>query len=354
MLHLPRTQDYEYLTTVGEGAYSVVYKCRDKRNGQVVAVKSFKQAHELKEVGRCPLWRNRAHYWGRLASVAPLHHMRCGRGRLPPAGAAHGSTFSCCSWRCAVSCPPPIARQPRHSWQAFERMAGEPWCGSREGTGETAWFVHDNAEHVPHAEYVRSRTPDNVTSVRISKVRRLAEREVSVLRSVRHPGLVELQAAFRSPRGRIYLVFPYYGVSAYQLLRAFQKEQLQQQRIERQLIGLGGGYGGCGGLPALELKLMAWQMLQALSYLHKNQVRRDTTNTYTGHGLPVTVYLLPPLALVEGLHGAADAAGPVPPACAISKQLRIRQGVSILDACNGLVPTVAWPARRDQPSMAPR
>ncbi len=112
------------------------------------------------------------------------------------------------------------------------------------------------------------------------QVCRLAEREVSVLRSIRHPSLVELQAAFRSPRGRIYLVFPYYGVSAYQLLRAYQKEQLQQQGIERQLIGLGGGHGGGGGgLPAVELKLLAWQMLQALSYLHTNQVRRGTIIT---------------------------------------------------------------------------
>ncbi|GIM16135.1 hypothetical protein Vretimale_18791 [Volvox reticuliferus] len=42
---LPALQNYEYISTIGEGTYGVVWKCRDKVSGRLVAVKAFKEAH---------------------------------------------------------------------------------------------------------------------------------------------------------------------------------------------------------------------------------------------------------------------------------------------------------------------
>ncbi|EFJ50492.1 hypothetical protein VOLCADRAFT_88899 [Volvox carteri f. nagariensis] len=43
-------QNYEYVSTIGEGAYGEVWKCRDKSTGDLVAVKGFKQAHQDKVI----------------------------------------------------------------------------------------------------------------------------------------------------------------------------------------------------------------------------------------------------------------------------------------------------------------
>lgn len=37
---------YDILGVVGEGAYGVVLKCRNKENGELVAVKKFKDSDE--------------------------------------------------------------------------------------------------------------------------------------------------------------------------------------------------------------------------------------------------------------------------------------------------------------------
>jgi len=37
---------YEILGVVGEGAYGVVLKCRNKENGETVAIKKFKDSDE--------------------------------------------------------------------------------------------------------------------------------------------------------------------------------------------------------------------------------------------------------------------------------------------------------------------
>ncbi len=37
---------YEILGIVGEGAYGVVYKCRDKYTNEIVAIKKFKEIHD--------------------------------------------------------------------------------------------------------------------------------------------------------------------------------------------------------------------------------------------------------------------------------------------------------------------
>lgn len=48
---------YEVLSIVGEGAYGVVLKCRNKETGEIVAVKKFKESD-----GEClPLTGARSH-----------------------------------------------------------------------------------------------------------------------------------------------------------------------------------------------------------------------------------------------------------------------------------------------------
>ncbi|KXZ49510.1 hypothetical protein GPECTOR_21g736 [Gonium pectorale] len=118
-------EDYEYVSTLGEGAYGVVWKCRARDTGRVVAIKSFKEAHLYPEI------------------------------------------------------------------------------------------------------------------------KKLALREVRILRSLDHPAVVPLLDAFKSKSGRVYMVFPYIGHSAFQALDDHPN-----------------------GLPSRTLKLLAWQLLHSLDYLH--------------------------------------------------------------------------------------
>lgn len=37
---------YEIITTIGEGAYGIVQKCRNKNNNQIVAIKKFKDTDD--------------------------------------------------------------------------------------------------------------------------------------------------------------------------------------------------------------------------------------------------------------------------------------------------------------------
>lgn len=41
---------YEVIGVVGEGAYGVVLKCRNKDNGDIVAIKKFKESEDNNEV----------------------------------------------------------------------------------------------------------------------------------------------------------------------------------------------------------------------------------------------------------------------------------------------------------------
>ncbi|KAG2497781.1 hypothetical protein HYH03_004053 [Edaphochlamys debaryana] len=45
-------QAYEYVATLGEGAYGEVWKCLERASGRMVAIKGFKQAHEDKDIMR--------------------------------------------------------------------------------------------------------------------------------------------------------------------------------------------------------------------------------------------------------------------------------------------------------------
>ena len=37
---------YEVLCVVGEGAYGIVYKCRNKETNEIVAIKKFKETED--------------------------------------------------------------------------------------------------------------------------------------------------------------------------------------------------------------------------------------------------------------------------------------------------------------------
>lgn len=41
---------YEVLGVVGEGAYGVVLKCRNKENSEILAIKKFKETEESNEI----------------------------------------------------------------------------------------------------------------------------------------------------------------------------------------------------------------------------------------------------------------------------------------------------------------
>ncbi|KAG2487127.1 hypothetical protein HYH03_014240 [Edaphochlamys debaryana] len=82
-------------------------------------------------------------------------------------------------------------------------------------------------------------------------VRRLVDREVAVLQRLRHPHLVALLDAFKKPcTGRLFMVFEYVGPSCQQLLDASPGAGLSPQRT----------------------KAAAWQVAQALAYMHAQRV----------------------------------------------------------------------------------
>ena len=39
-------EKYEKLSKIGEGSYGVVYKCRNRENGQLVAIKKFVESED--------------------------------------------------------------------------------------------------------------------------------------------------------------------------------------------------------------------------------------------------------------------------------------------------------------------
>ncbi|KAG2485396.1 hypothetical protein HYH03_015882 [Edaphochlamys debaryana] len=84
-------------------------------------------------------------------------------------------------------------------------------------------------------------------------VSRTAVRETRLLKALRHPNIVQLLAAFKGGSGRIYMVMEYVGPSLHNQLEV-----------------------GATGLPPNAVKLLAWQLVSALSYLHgKKVLHRD-------------------------------------------------------------------------------
>ncbi|KXZ45207.1 hypothetical protein GPECTOR_57g497 [Gonium pectorale] len=84
-------------------------------------------------------------------------------------------------------------------------------------------------------------------------VRRMARREVTILRACDHPSIIKLFDAFRSSNGNAYVVMERMTECADSMLESSP-----------------------GGLAPAHVKLVAWQMCLALRYLHKRRiVHRD-------------------------------------------------------------------------------
>ncbi|EFJ47639.1 hypothetical protein VOLCADRAFT_61368, partial [Volvox carteri f. nagariensis] len=87
-----------------------------------------------------------------------------------------------------------------------------------------------------------------------AQVMRIALREVQLLKAVNHPNIIKLQCAFRTPSGRVCMAFEYGGKSAH---------QLRETRFPH-------------GIPEQLLQRFAFQLVQALRYLHLQKiVHRD-------------------------------------------------------------------------------
>ncbi|KXZ56659.1 hypothetical protein GPECTOR_1g594 [Gonium pectorale] len=77
----------------------------------------------------------------------------------------------------------------------------------------------------------------------------IAMREVRVLQLAKHVNIVNLLEAYKSQSGRLYLVFEY-----------VERTLLQELKANR------------SGMPPAAVKSITWQLLQALSYLHRKQI----------------------------------------------------------------------------------
>lgn len=88
-----RMNKYEVLGVVGEGAYGVVLKCRNKENAEVVAIKKFKESED-DEIVRSPSRRRLVDATPRGLSIervgSPLR--RCARRR-----SARSRSSACCA-----------------------------------------------------------------------------------------------------------------------------------------------------------------------------------------------------------------------------------------------------------------
>ncbi len=80
-------------------------------------------------------------------------------------------------------------------------------------------------------------------------IMRLAVREARILDGLNHPCLVKMLAAFKSKSGRVYLVFEFVGPSLH-------------HQLDLQPTGLA---------PAVT-KLLAWQLISGVAYLHDRQI----------------------------------------------------------------------------------
>ncbi|GLI60384.1 hypothetical protein VaNZ11_002393 [Volvox africanus] len=82
---------------------------------------------------------------------------------------------------------------------------------------------------------------------------KLAVREAKVLNGINHPNIVRMIASYKSKSGRLYLVLEYVETSLHSHLQRFPR-----------------------GLPAMLTKILCWQLLYAVAYLHeKNILHRD-------------------------------------------------------------------------------
>lgn len=100
---------YEKLSKVGEGSYGVVFKCRNKDTGQIVAIKKFLESEED------PVIRKIALREIRMLKVGG------GRGRVGFGGQRHRCRLGGCG---ACGLCPAIA-SPEGIWRALRELPGE-------------------------------------------------------------------------------------------------------------------------------------------------------------------------------------------------------------------------------------
>lgn len=79
-------------------------------------------------------------------------------------------------------------------------------------------------------------------------IRKIAMREIRMLKNLKHPNLINLMEVFRRKK-RLHLVFEYCDYTVLNELEKYPK-----------------------GLPEQHIKRMVWQTLQALNYCHQNNV----------------------------------------------------------------------------------
>ncbi|PNG99618.1 Cyclin-dependent kinase-like 1, partial [Tetrabaena socialis] len=80
-------------------------------------------------------------------------------------------------------------------------------------------------------------------------IMRLAVREARVLQAVSHPNLIRMLAVFKSKSGRLHMVFELAGLSLHKLLNRSPT-----------------------GLAPVLTRVVAWQLLHAVAYLHDNKI----------------------------------------------------------------------------------
>jgi serine/threonine protein kinase len=97
---LPTMNKYEVLGVVGEGAYGVVLRCRNKDTGEIVAIKKFKESEDdecvrkttLREVPRPEPFAGRE----RLLPAVVSRHTVFRVGRYSCGSDAHGQHLVHC------------------------------------------------------------------------------------------------------------------------------------------------------------------------------------------------------------------------------------------------------------------
>lgn len=124
-----RMEKYEKIGKIGEGSYGVVFKCRNKDTGQIVAIKKFVESEDDPIIKKIALREIRMLKVG-IAPVGSLHVMVKSK-----------SSFFIVQW----SIHPSII-QPAYSWSASGVLKPFPACTGPEAgihTGQAS-AVHLN------------------------------------------------------------------------------------------------------------------------------------------------------------------------------------------------------------------
>lgn len=145
---------------------------------------------------------------------------------------------------------------------------------------------------------VRHAAPTQARARAHVQVMRLAMREIKLLKASQHPNVVQLIEAFRSKSGRVYIVMVRGGTRTRAAAMAgfypagaaprtlgpmpMRARTRAQEYVERTLTQDLRKYDR--GFPPVLAKMVAWQLLQAVSFLHKKKVRGRAHRGLGAHG----------------------------------------------------------------------